>query len=43
MQLECPNGRIINLHNRGGGHKKDLNTDYRVTECGTSQVVRNWK
>lgn len=43
VQLECPNGRIVTLHNRGGGRKKNLNAAYRVTECGNSQTAGNWK
>ena len=43
VQLECPNGRIVTLHNRNGGRKKDLNAAYRVTECAGSQVAGNWK
>ncbi|MDD5411738.1 MAG: proprotein convertase P-domain-containing protein, partial [Methylobacter sp.] len=43
VQLECPNGRIITLHNRNGGRKKNLNAAYRVTECDNSQAAGNWK
>jgi subtilisin-like proprotein convertase family protein len=43
VQLECPNGRIITLHNRDGSRKKNLNAVYRVTECDNSQVAGNWK
>jgi len=43
VQLECPNGEIVTLHNREGGRKKNLNAFYRVTECENSQVVGNWK
>jgi subtilisin-like proprotein convertase family protein len=43
VQLECPNGRIVTLHNRIGGRKTNLNTAYRVTECDNSQAAGNWK
>lgn len=43
VQLECPNGRIVTLHNREGGRKKNLNMTYRIKECENSRVVGNWK
>ena len=43
VQLECPNGRIVTLHNRDGGRKKNLNAAYRITECDNSQVAGNWR
>ena len=43
VQLECPNGRIVTLHNREGDRKKNLDAVYHVTECDNSQVVGNWK
>ena len=43
VQLECPNGQIVTLHNRGGGRKKNINTVYRITECDNSQAAGNWK
>jgi subtilisin-like proprotein convertase family protein len=43
VQLECPNGQIVTLHNRDEGRKKNLDAIYRVTECGNSQAAGNWK
>ena len=43
VQLECPNGQIVTLHNRDGGRKKNLDAIYRVTECDNSQAAGNWK
>jgi subtilisin-like proprotein convertase family protein len=43
VQLECPNGQVITLHNRSGGRKKNLDAIYRVTECDNSQAAGNWK
>jgi len=43
VQLECPNGHIVTLHNRVGGQKQNLNVTYRVRECENANVVGNWK
>ncbi len=43
VQLECPDGQVVTLHNREGGHKKNLNATYRVAECENSQVAGDWK
>jgi subtilisin-like proprotein convertase family protein len=43
VQLECPNGQVVTLHNRNGSRKKNLNMTYRVMECNNSQAVGNWK
>ncbi len=43
VQLECPNGQIVILHNHKGGRKKNINAAYRIGECENSQVVGGWK
>jgi len=43
VQLECPNGQVVTLHNRDGGRKKNIDAIYRVTECDNSQAAGNWK
>ena len=43
VQLECPNGQVVTLHDRSGGVKKNLDAIYRITECDNSQAVGNWK
>ena len=42
VQLECPNGLMVTLHNRDGGRKKNLDAAYRVTECNNSQAAGKW-
>lgn len=43
VQLECPNGQVVTLHNRDGGRKKNIDAIYCVTECDNSQAAGNWK
>jgi subtilisin-like proprotein convertase family protein len=43
VQLECPSGQVVTLHNRLGGRKRNLNATYRVRACENSNVVGNWK
>jgi subtilisin-like proprotein convertase family protein len=43
VQLECPNGQVVTLHDRSGGRKKNLDAAYRVTECDNSHAAGNWK
>jgi len=43
VQLECPNGLIVTLHNRDEGRKKNLDAVYRVKECDNSRVAGKWK
>ncbi|NOT85125.1 MAG: hypothetical protein HOP02_10210 [Methylococcaceae bacterium] len=43
VQLQCPNGHLVTLHNRVGGTRHNLNVTYHVSDCENIQVAGDWK
>jgi subtilisin-like proprotein convertase family protein len=43
VQLQCPDGHLVTLHNHHGGRQRNLNTTYSVKACENLQVVGHWQ
>ncbi len=43
VQLQCPDGHLVTLHDHTGGGKHNLNATYPIKDCDNLKVVGDWK